>query len=79
MMDYHTKWPEAYPIRNSTTETVVECLIDLTARMGVPSEILTDNGANFVSKHEEVLPNHGHQAYQNLPIPSGDGWYGGEV
>ena len=32
------------------TETVVNCLIDLTARMGVPEEILTGNGANLILK-----------------------------
>ena len=49
-MDYTTKWPEAFVLRNSTAETVVNCLIDLTSRGGVPQDILTDNGTNFVSK-----------------------------
>ena len=44
------KWPEAFALRNSTAETVVNCLIDLTSRVGVLQEILTDNGTNFVSK-----------------------------
>ncbi len=50
IMDYATKWPEAFPLRNVTTESVVECLIELTARLGVPKEELTDNGTNFVSR-----------------------------
>ena len=33
-----------------TSETVVNSLIDMTARMGVHEEILTDNRANFISK-----------------------------
>ena len=45
-----TKWPEAFPLKNMTSETVANCLIDMTARMGVPEEILTNNGANFISK-----------------------------
>ena len=49
-MDYTTKWPEAFALRNCTAETVVNYLIDLTSRVGVPREILTDNGTNFVSK-----------------------------
>ena len=49
-MDFTTKWPEAFALRNSTAETVVNCLIDLTSWVGVPQEILTDNGTNFVSK-----------------------------
>ena len=50
VVDYATKWPEAFLLKNMTSETVVNCLIDMTARMGVPEEILTDNGANFISK-----------------------------
>ena len=50
IMDYATKWPEAFPLRNVTTESVVECLIELTARLGVPKEFLNDNGTNFVSR-----------------------------
>ena len=33
VVDYATKWPEAFPLKNMTSETVVNCLIDLTARM----------------------------------------------
>ena len=50
LMDYTSKWPEAYALRNVTTETVVKCLIDMTARVGIPEEVLMDNGSNFVSK-----------------------------
>ena len=49
-VDYAIKWPEAFPLKNMTPETVVNCLIDLTARMGLPEKILNDNGANFISK-----------------------------
>ena len=44
IVDYESKWPEAYPLHNMTSETVVNCLIDYTARFGVPEEVLTDNG-----------------------------------
>ena len=50
VIDYATKWPEAYAILNTTSETVISCLLDLTACLGTPSEILSDNGTNFVSK-----------------------------
>ena len=50
VVDYATKWQEAFPLKNMAPETVVNCLIDMTARMAVPKEILTDNGANFISK-----------------------------
>ena len=50
VMDYATKWPEAFALRNVTTETVVHCLVEMTARIGVPKELLSDNGSNFMSK-----------------------------
>ena len=50
IMDYATKWPEAYPIKNTTTETLLGYLVDLTARLGVPEEILSVNGSIFVSR-----------------------------
>jgi len=53
LMDYATKWPEAFPLQNVESQTVVQCLLDLTSRFGVPQEILTDNGSNFTSKTME--------------------------
>ena len=50
LMDYATKWPDAFPLGNILTETIVECLVEVTARLGVPQELLTDNGSNFMSK-----------------------------
>ena len=50
LMDYATKWPEAFALRNVTAETIVNCLIEVTARIGVPQELLTGNGSNFMSK-----------------------------
>ena len=40
VMDYATKWPEAFALRNVTTETVVHCVVEMTARIGVPEELL---------------------------------------
>ena len=43
LMDYATKWLEAIKLRNVTKETIVNCIIEVTARIGVPQELLTDN------------------------------------
>ena len=50
IMNYATKWPEAFPLRNTLTETVVERLVEVTTRLGVSHQLLTDNWSNFVSK-----------------------------
>ena len=49
-MDYATKWPEAFTLKNTSTETLLDCLVEMTARLGIPEEVLSDNGSNFVSK-----------------------------
>ena len=48
--DYATRWPEAAPLRSIDAEHVAEELMTLFSRVGVPREILTDQGSNFTSK-----------------------------
>ena len=47
--DYATRYPEAMPLKSTIAEHVAEELINLFARVGIPQEILTDQGANFTS------------------------------
>ena len=48
-MDYATHYPEAVPLKNINTETVAEALVDIFSRLGIPEEILSDLGTQFVS------------------------------
>ena len=48
--DYATRYPEAIPLHSVDAEHVAEELVKLFARVGVPTEILTDQGTNFVSQ-----------------------------
>ena len=41
--------PEAIPLASTTTEAVAEALLSIFARVGVPVEVLSDNGPQFVS------------------------------
>ena len=47
VMEYATKRPEVFPLKNTSTE---DCLVEMTARLGIHEEVLCDNGSNFVSK-----------------------------
>ena len=49
LVDYATRYPEAVPLKNIDTETVAEALIDLYSRLGVPEEVLSDLGTQFIS------------------------------
>ena len=49
LVDYATRYPEAVPLKNIDTETVAEALVDIFSRLGIPEEILSDLGTQFVS------------------------------
>ena len=57
IMDYETRWPEAIPLKNMCSWTVADELCVLFTRYGVPEEVLTDCGANFLSRLLKVLYN----------------------
>ncbi|XP_071941174.1 uncharacterized protein [Antedon mediterranea] len=48
--DYATRYPEAIPLRSIEAPKIADELIKLFSRVGVPTEILTDQGSNFTSK-----------------------------
>ena len=45
MVDYVTRYPEAIPLKSVTTVEVAEAMVDMFSRLGVPEEILSDQGA----------------------------------
>lgn len=47
--DYGTSYPEAIPLRSIEAEHIAEELVHIFARVGIPEEILTDQGTNFMS------------------------------
>ncbi|XP_033730000.1 uncharacterized protein LOC117319277 [Pecten maximus] len=50
VVDYATRYPEAVALRGIETERVAEALVDIFSRVGVPAEMLTDQGAQFTSE-----------------------------
>ena len=50
LVDYATRYPEAVPLKNIETETMAEALMDRYSRLGIPEEVLSDLGTQFVSK-----------------------------
>lgn len=47
--DYGTRYPEAFPLKETTSRDVAEALLELFSRWGLPECILTDRGSNFCS------------------------------
>lgn len=50
IVDYATRYPEALPLRNISAKRVVDVLFSLISRVGIPKEILTDQGTAFLSR-----------------------------
>ncbi|CAM1295897.1 Uncharacterised protein r2_g521 [Pycnogonum litorale] len=49
VVDYATRYPEAIPLKSIETVDVAEALLDIFSRVGIPHEIVSDRGSQFVS------------------------------
>ncbi|KAL0152095.1 hypothetical protein M9458_052602 [Cirrhinus mrigala] len=50
MVDYFTKWCEAFPLKTKSAEEVTTCIIKHFYKFGAPKRLLTDQGTEFVNK-----------------------------
>jgi hypothetical protein len=48
--DYFTKWVEAIPIKNQEATTIADALLEFITRFGIPGEIHSDQGRQFISR-----------------------------
>ena len=44
LVDYAARYPEAVPLRNISAKSVVQALFQFISRVGIPKEILADQG-----------------------------------
>ncbi|XP_041483470.1 uncharacterized protein LOC121430260 [Lytechinus variegatus] len=49
LVDFATRYPEAIAMKNIEAVTIVDALVDIFSRIGVPQEILSDRGSQFTS------------------------------
>ena len=50
VIDAHSKWPEIFVMEITTAEETVSTLRSLFARMGLPDQMVSDNGPQFTSE-----------------------------
>lgn len=50
MIDYFTKWTEAYPLKTKCAAEVTECIFNFFYKFGAPKRLLTDQGREFVNE-----------------------------
>ena len=70
VVDANSKWPEVFPMTSTTTAKTVEVLRQLFSSYGLPEEVVSDNGPQFISeefsdfmkangvKHVRIAPYH---------------------
>ncbi|XP_069502965.1 uncharacterized protein [Ambystoma mexicanum] len=49
VVDYATRYPEAFPLKATNIQQICDVLIPFIGRVGIPREIVTDRGTNFMS------------------------------
>lgn len=49
--DAHSKWPEVQVMSSTTTSKTIEVLRELFTRYGLPEQLVSDNGPQFVSDY----------------------------
>ena len=78
--DYATRYPEAYAMSSVTAPAVTEKMIDMFSRYGVPREILSDQGPNFMAELlKEVYAANWSQTYPHKSISLTNRWVSGEI
>ncbi|KAL1263646.1 hypothetical protein QQF64_006385 [Cirrhinus molitorella] len=50
IVDYATRYPDAIPLRKATAKNIAQELFLLSSRVGIPAEILTNQGTPFMSR-----------------------------
>ena len=49
-VDHASRYPEAVPLKNIDTVSVAEAMVDMYSRVGIPDEVLSDLGTQFISE-----------------------------
>lgn len=49
VIDYMTKWPQAYPLKTKSAKEVADCLLKFVHQFEAPKRVLTDQGKEFVN------------------------------
>lgn len=50
LIDYLTKWTQAYPLKTKCAEEVTQCILKFFYQFEAPKRILTDQGKEFVNE-----------------------------
>jgi transposase InsO family protein len=55
VVDAYSKWPEVVPMTTTSTTKTIEELRSMFARYGIPDQIVSDNGPQFIAAEFSVF------------------------
>ena len=68
IIDGFSRWPDAYIIKSTTSETIIKCLLNTCVTHGFPLEITSDNGANLISAEiDQFCKEYGIKHHKSIP------------
>ena len=75
VVDTHSKWGEVIDVPTTNATKTIEVLRRLFARFGLPSQLVSDNGPQFVSKEfEQFMKSNGIKHTKSTPYhPASNG------
>jgi len=79
VVDAHIKWPEVIPMKTTTAAKTINVLRTLFAQFGIPEQMVSDNGPQFVAEEMQYfLKSNGirHTLYLFSTVPSSYEWSG---
>ena len=57
IMDTATRYPEACPLKNISSKSIIKCLLHFFTAVGIPKVIQSDQGSNFTSNFFQQIVN----------------------
>ncbi len=68
LVDAHSKWPEVIKMSTTTASATVTVLRSIFARFGVPTQLVSDNGPQFIAdEFKDFLRNNGIKHITSAP------------
>lgn len=68
LVDAHSKWIEAVPMKRASTSATVSCLRNIFCRFGIPRTIVTDNGTQFTSEEFATFTKRNNVTHVRTPV-----------
>ena len=68
LVDAHSKWPEVFTMKTTSATKTIEILRAIFARNGLPRQLVSDNGPQFISdEFKQFMDSNGIKHFKSAP------------